>query len=145
MGCSFLCSLLGVKLVLRQLLIDSHKIEQTYALVTSLNTAKKYWIKDNRKLLTTSLCNTTRCDPAGVNNELFNIFIYITRSSIIAIMICLPSDELSLKADINLWKYMVRVVLPLTTSFPRVMKRPFGYCVYSHEETHERFELKNEV
>ena len=42
MGCSFLCSLLGVKLVLRQLLIDSHKIEQTYALVTSLNTAKKY-------------------------------------------------------------------------------------------------------
>ena len=45
MGYSFLCSLLGVKLVLRQLLIDSHKIEQTYALVTSLNTAKKYELK----------------------------------------------------------------------------------------------------
>ena len=42
MGCSFLCSLLGVKLVLMQLLNDCHKIEQTYALVTSLNTAKKY-------------------------------------------------------------------------------------------------------
>ena len=80
MGYSFLCSLLGVKLVLRQLLIDSHKIEQTYALVTSLNTAKKIWIKDNRKLLTTPLYNTTRCDPAGVNNDLFYIFIYITRS-----------------------------------------------------------------
>ena len=41
----FLCSLLGVKLVLMQLLNDCHKIEQTYALVASLNTAKKYELK----------------------------------------------------------------------------------------------------
>ena len=56
-----------------QLLNDGHKIEQTYALVTSLNTAKKYGIKDNRNLLTTPLYNTARSDPAGVHNDLFSI------------------------------------------------------------------------
>ena len=45
MSYRFLCSLLGVKLVLMQLLNDCHKIEQTYALVASLNTAKKYELK----------------------------------------------------------------------------------------------------